>query len=133
VSPATVCALGLACLAGLAGGASARPCDILCETNRARREHGLRPLRWVTSAGPRRKAYAIIRCDQWVHNPCGRFQWGSWYCEVIGTGLRNHRAVVRAWLRSRPHRACLLSPQVSGFTAYYAGPRHSDLWVAHLR
>jgi uncharacterized protein YkwD len=93
---------------------------VACLVNYAREREGLRDLVVlpVLNGASIRKARAIIRCENFAHNPCG----GDWTTAVRSTGYPGvfgenlyvasgrwgaPRVAVDAWLNSAPHRANL--------------------------
>jgi uncharacterized protein YkwD len=116
---------GAATAAPAIAGASARAeKKMLRKVNAARGAHGLRPLRASRSLGGSAGRYAhwMLRADYFGHQP--RIRASSRYSR-LGENLAWHpgrsprvRFTVRAWLRSPPHRALMLS---SGFRWLGAG------------
>lgn len=93
---------------------------VACLVNYARRQRGLMELSvaGILNGASERKARAILRCDNFAHNPCG----GDWTAAVRSTGYSGPfgenlylatgrfgapRPAVDAWLNSEPHRANL--------------------------
>jgi uncharacterized protein YkwD len=121
---------------------------VVCLVNYARGRRGLRPLgvRATLNGASATKARAIIRCQNFAHNPCG----GDWAAAVRSTGYVGMvgenlyvatgrsgapRAAVDAWLNSRAHRENLFKPEWQGQglavlrKERFAGYRDVALWV----
>lgn len=121
---------------------------VVCLVNYARARRGLRRLavRETLNGASATKARAIVRCQNFAHNPCG----GDWtaavrstgYVGVVGENLyvasgrwRAPRAAMDAWLNSRAHRENLFKPEWrdQGLallkTATLAGYRNVAVWV----
>ena len=124
---------------------------VACLVNYARQRRGLQRL----TIGPFlngasfKKANAIVRCENFAHNPCG----GDWASAVRSTGYGGSfgenlylasgpwgapRVAVDAWLNSAPHRVNLfradwrkqglaMLPNVT-----FAGYRNVVVWVSEL-
>lgn len=124
---------------------------VACLVNFARKRRGLRELAVlsVLNGASVRKARAIVRCENFAHNPCG----GDWTSAVRSTGYVGvfgenlylasgrwgaPRVAVDAWLNSAPHRENLFGPEWreqglavlprESFGAY----RDVSLWVSVL-
>ena len=97
---------------------------VSCLVNHAREVRGLTGLeaRPALNGASSRKANAILRCNNFAHDPCG----AGWKSIVRSTGYRGSvaenlyiasgrfgapRVAVDAWLNSEPHRANLFGPK----------------------
>jgi len=124
---------------------------VACLVNFARKRQGLRELdvRSVLNGGSARKAKAIIRCENFAHDPCG----GDWTSAVRSTGYAGvfgenlyiasgrwgaPRVAVDAWLNSAPHRANLFRRawREQGLAVLsresFHGSRDVSVWVSVL-
>ncbi len=124
---------------------------LICLVNYARQKRGLEALSVIPmlNAASTRKADAIVRCDNFAHNPCG----GDWTAAVRSTGYHGSfgenlyiaggpygapRVAVDAWLNSPPHRRNLFSARwrVQGVALLagrqFDGYQQMALWVSVL-
>lgn len=123
----------------------------MCLVNFARKRRGLNPLplEHVLSSASARKATAILRCENFSHNPCG----GDWtrsirlsgYTGAVGENLYvasgrwgAPRVALDAWLNSRRHRENLFRAEwreqglaVMPFVSF-GRYRDVSLWVSVL-
>lgn len=121
---------------------------VACLVNFARQQRGLRRLviHPVLNGASLSKARAIVRCQNFAHNPCG----GNWTSAVRATGYGGAfgenlylasgrfgapRVAVDAWLNSSAHRRTLFRPEWTeqGFAVLSAGSfggyHDVSLWV----
>lgn len=130
----------VACLA-LAPTATAAP-PIVEKVNKARKAHGLPPLRYSRSLGRSSERFArhLMKVDRFGHAPriwaSGRFSTVG-ECLAMTPGWRPRRSwVVRSWLRSPSHRAIVLSRAFNRVGAGVARGRFhgrpKTIWVAHF-
>ena len=121
---------------------------VACLVNFARRKHGLRTLAVVPilNGASANKARAIMRCENFAHNPCG----GDWTSAVRSTGYAGlfsenlylasgpfgaPRVAVDAWLNSASHRENLFQTKwrEQGLAVVaveqFGGYRDVALWV----
>jgi uncharacterized protein YkwD len=126
---------------------------MVCMHNWARAQQGIGPLGVVRElrATSSRKARDIRRCQQFVHQACGRdtFYWfrklgfmqGSYIAaENLAFGSSADwtvRVTMSHWLNSDPHRAVLLDPRFDqvGMTLLdgsFHGRPGMEIWVAHF-
>ena len=122
-----------------------------CLVNVARKRRGLRPLAAdpVLNEASLRKARAIVRCQQFAHDPCGV----AWTSAALAAGYHGPvgenlyiatgrwgapRVAVDAWLNSAAHRRNLFGTRwrVQGMallaTMRFAGHEDISLWVSVL-
>jgi uncharacterized protein YkwD len=125
-----------------------------CMVNFARQRAGLPKLRdsGTLDGSAANKGGDILRCNQFSHEACGRnfLYWfrrsgylptNCWWAGenlAWGTaGLGSARSVLRAWLRSPPHRANILDPDYHQLgldlqIGNLAGASDAHLWVNHF-
>jgi uncharacterized protein YkwD len=124
---------------------------VACLLNFARKRRGLHELVVVPvlNGASVKKAKAIVRCENFAHNPCG----GDWTSEVRSTGYGGEvgenlyiaggpwgapRVAVDAWLNSAQHRENLFGREwrEQGLAvlsaASFGGYRDMSLWVSVL-
>jgi uncharacterized protein YkwD len=91
-----------------AGGPTRTERALLAQVNRARADHGLRPVRFAQPLQTRSHRYAVrlLRTDRFVHAslPAGTRENLAW----ATTNIASMRRIVRMWLDSPGHRANLL-------------------------
>jgi len=124
---------------------------VACLINFARKRHGLRPLvvRASLNGASVTKAKAIVQCQTFAHNPCGR-NWVSsvrtaGYAGPVGENLYvatgrwgAPRVAIDAWLNSASHRENLFARRwrEQGIAVLpnesFGGYRNVALWVSVL-
>jgi uncharacterized protein YkwD len=110
--------------------------------NRARRRHGLRPLRASGSLArsSRRFGRYLMRTDRFGHDShiwaSGRFRLKGEVLAMHGGWRARRGSTIRGWMRSPAHRSVLLS---SRYRAVGAAPvrgrfgrRRATIWVAQV-
>jgi len=124
-----------------------------CMHNHVRSKRGLPALitRSQLTSAARGKSADIVRCQEFVHEACGRdiFYWtkrsgyasGCWGAgENIAWGsgsLGSVRAIMSAWLHSDPHRRNMFRPSyrdkgVGLVKGTFEGYRGSQVWTAQF-
>ena len=122
--------------------ATAAADPMIGKINRARRRHGLRPLRASGSLArsSRRFGRHLMRTDRFGHDShiwaSGRFRLKGEVLAMHGGWGARRGSTIRGWMRSSAHRSVLLS---SRYRAVGASPvrgrfggRRATIWVAQV-
>ncbi|HEX2233618.1 MAG TPA: CAP domain-containing protein [Thermoleophilaceae bacterium] len=133
-------------LAGVASSATpeatAAADPMVGKINRARRRHGLRPLRAsgsLTRSSQRFGRY-LMRTDRFGHDShiwaSGRFRLKGEVLAFHGGWRARRSATIRGWMRSPSHRSVLLSRRYRAIGAAPVrgrfGRRRATIWVAQV-
>jgi len=100
--------------------------EVLRLVNEERAKRGRRPLRLAERCQRQANKRAKEICGRFNHK--GAFSGLGYYCnmgENIAKGQKTPRAVVRAWMHSKGHRANILSPRYTDLGVGF----HRGRWV----
>ena len=122
--------------------ASASADPMVGKINRARRRHGLRPLRASGSLArsSRRFGRYLMRTDSFGHDShiwaSGRFRLKGEVLAMHGGHRARRGSTIRGWMRSPAHRSVLLSSRYRAVGATPVrgrfGGRRATIWVAQV-